>query len=60
MFKLKYNYSNINKFWKDEGIKWNASDYEGITTLKMDARDIWTPGLKHKITQIYLKTFRYI
>ena len=31
--------------WQDEHLKWNESDYDNITVLRIPPEDIWTPDL---------------
>ncbi len=35
---------SINKGWKDELLKWNPEDYDGITIMRVPFDIIWTPG----------------
>jgi len=32
------------KRWKDEGIRWNPSEYKGIIELRLPVEKIWNPG----------------
>jgi hypothetical protein len=32
--------------WNDQFLKWNPSDYQGISQLKIPFQNIWIPGLK--------------
>jgi hypothetical protein len=31
--------------WLDENLKWNASEYGGITTIREKSDEIWTPDI---------------
>ncbi|XP_070543884.1 neuronal acetylcholine receptor subunit alpha-7-like [Ptychodera flava] len=35
-----------NKEWRDEFLSWNASDYDGIETIRLPVSLIWTPDIK--------------
>ncbi|XP_064600747.1 neuronal acetylcholine receptor subunit beta-3-like [Liolophura sinensis] len=35
----------IRMFWKDEFLRWNASEYGGITHFALDRGRIWTPDI---------------
>lgn len=40
--------------FKDDRLKWNPADYDGITLTRFNPYEIWTPILKHKYsTYIY-------
>ncbi|XP_035669363.1 neuronal acetylcholine receptor subunit alpha-10-like [Branchiostoma floridae] len=35
----------LRHFWYDEHLKWNASDYGGITSIRLTSTTIWTPDI---------------
>jgi hypothetical protein len=48
LFFIREKFQCIIFFWKvwhDELLKWNVSDYEGITQFEIPSTSIWTPDL---------------
>ncbi len=41
-----------NKDWKDEFMRWNPSDYDNITQIKLPFNLIWIPGKKFYLFSI--------
>lgn len=35
----------LRMFWKDEHFKWNASDYDGISQIRLPSNFVWTPDI---------------
>ena len=34
--------------WKDNGLKWNKSEYGGLDEIRLPVQRIWTPGIAFK------------
>ena len=40
-----YRYCIYFQYWKDELLKWNASQYNGVTKLQFSMKEIWHPDI---------------
>jgi len=43
-----YFFPLTTKSWKDELLKWNPLDYDGITVMRVPFAIVWTPGRREK------------
>ena len=47
LFQIFFSLNNdffAFKYWIDQGISWNPNSYGGITSIRLLASQIWTPG----------------
>jgi len=45
--------------WTDEQLRWNASDYSGVETLRLNSAAVWRPDTRiiNKCDSFYLLSF---